>query len=335
MKKEQSIYASTFTWSRDSHGLFDYESSHISKKLFKITENSKIVRAGNETHIQAHNSELANSSLLLSVNPIRYHAVINSAEQESLWLALRNYKSSSQPKTYTLKENDIIKLGRLKFRVCSLNNDLIEPITQEAINPENTENVCRICLCDTNEPNNPLISPCMCSGTMKYIHVLCLQKWISSKLSTKEGENSVIYCWKSMDCELCKQPFPTKVKSGRKTYEIFIAEGITTPYIVLEAMNKDHNSHRYLYLVSFMNKCIAVLGRGHDSDVRISDISVSRSHASIKYEGGNFLLEDNISKFGTLVKLEESYKLSYESELMLQVGRTLVEFSNKKRNLND
>ena len=45
------------------------------------------------------------------------------------------------------------------------------------------------------------------------------------------------------------------------------------------------------------------LGRGHESDVRVSDISVSRCHALVKYneENGRFYLEDNLSKFGTLV----------------------------------
>ena len=49
------------------------------------------------------------------------------------------------------------------------------------------------------------------------------------------------------------------------------------------------------------------LGRGHESDVRVSDISVSRCHALIKYnhQNGRFYLEDNLSKFGTLVLAKE------------------------------
>ena len=46
------------------------------------------------------------------------------------------------------------------------------------------------------------------------------------------------------------------------------------------------------------------IGRGHESDLRVSDISVSRCHAIIKYDAKNsqrFYLEDNLSKFGTLV----------------------------------
>jgi len=45
------------------------------------------------------------------------------------------------------------------------------------------------------------------------------------------------------------------------------------------------------------------IGRGHDNDIRISDISVSR-YASIKKEKDNFILYDNNSKFGTLACLK-------------------------------
>jgi pSer/pThr/pTyr-binding forkhead associated (FHA) protein len=44
------------------------------------------------------------------------------------------------------------------------------------------------------------------------------------------------------------------------------------------------------------------IGRGHDSQVRVTDISVSRFHAQIKKSVfGDFLVEDNNSKFGTLI----------------------------------
>ncbi len=42
-------------------------------------------------------------------------------------------------------------------------------------------------------------------------------------------------------------------------------------------------------------------GRGCEVDVRINDISVSRSHSTIKYNNGNYSIEDNNSKFGTLI----------------------------------
>mmetsp|Transcript_7459 Transcript_7459/g.7335 ORF Transcript_7459/g.7335 Transcript_7459/m.7335 type:complete len:111 (+) Transcript_7459:719-1051(+) len=98
---------------------------------------------------------------------------------------------------------------------------------------------------------------------------------------------------------------------------------------MIESMSRDSNNHRMLYLVSFINKCSITLGRGHDSDLRVSDISVSRMHAMIKYTNGKFILEDNLSKFGTLVMLQEPKKVEAEDEFVMQIGRTVFEVSIK------
>lgn len=59
--------------------------------------------------------------------------------------------------------------------------------------------ICRICHCES-DPQNPLLTPCYCSGSLKYVHQACLQQWL-----TASETNS---------CELCKFPFimHTKIK---------------------------------------------------------------------------------------------------------------------------
>lgn len=58
------------------------------------------------------------------------------------------------------------------------------------------------------------------------------------------------------------------------------------------------------------NRDFIKVGRGHDSEIRITDISVSRCHALIKRSAkGDYILEDNNSKFGTLVLVRKPYML--------------------------
>mmetsp|Transcript_31505 Transcript_31505/g.31214 ORF Transcript_31505/g.31214 Transcript_31505/m.31214 type:complete len:91 (+) Transcript_31505:323-595(+) len=90
-----------------------------------------------------------------------------------------------------------MKLGRVKFKISALHTSNLEPLMFVQDAPESAlpeDSVCRICLCGFIDTENPLISPCVCKGTMKYIHIQCLQKWVSSKFSTKTGSNSVIFC---------------------------------------------------------------------------------------------------------------------------------------------
>jgi pSer/pThr/pTyr-binding forkhead associated (FHA) protein len=82
-------------------------------------------------------------------------------------------------------------------------------------------------------------------------------------------------------------------------------------------------------LVPSANKCQFVIGRGHDSDMRVSDISVSRCHAVIKYEKGRFQLEDNLSKFGTLVLANDPFSLQLNHTTAIQIGRSVISFTLK------
>ena len=51
----------------------------------------------------------------------------------------------------------------------------------------------------------------------------------------------------------------------------------------------------------------------------------------MKYEKGSFYIEDNNSKFGTLVLVKEPIPLSLgNNHVALQVGRTVLYFSLKK-----
>lgn len=44
-------YIKCSTWTRDSNGLFDYQSKHISTKLLKTSTNAKIIRIKNDIHL--------------------------------------------------------------------------------------------------------------------------------------------------------------------------------------------------------------------------------------------------------------------------------------------
>uniref|UniRef100_F7D0P9 E3 ubiquitin-protein ligase MARCHF8 n=1 Tax=Xenopus tropicalis TaxID=8364 RepID=F7D0P9_XENTR len=74
--------------------------------------------------------------------------------------------------------------------------------SQSSVCPS-TQDICRICHCEGDE-ENPLITPCLCTGTLRFVHQTCLHQWIKS---------SDTRC-----CELCKYDFvmETKLKPLRK-----------------------------------------------------------------------------------------------------------------------
>lgn len=92
--------------------------------------------------------------------------------------------------------------------------------------------------------------------------------------------------------------------------------------VVTEARSETYNEEAREAKTEFK------IGRGHESEVRINDISVSRCHAVIRYrENDGFYIEDNQSKFGTIVLLKDKYPLTVNHTLAVQVGRTVVSFT--------
>lgn len=95
-------------------------------------------------------------------------------------------------------------------------------------------------------------------------------------------------------------------------------------------MPLDKNTSRNIHMLTVTaSKNEFKLGRGHESEVRINDISVSRCHAIIKCKKDGFYIEDNLSKFGTIVLLKEKLKLAEDHTVAVQVGRSVVSFTIK------
>ena len=66
------------------------------------------------------------------------------------------------------------------------NSELIscnESDKNSVINKKKNKKICRICYMEEIDKKiNPLIKPCKCSGSMKYIHYECLLHWLKTKV---------------------------------------------------------------------------------------------------------------------------------------------------------
>lgn len=193
---------------------------------------------------------------------------------------------------------------------------------------ENPPLGCRICLGDTQTPENPLISPCSCSGTMKFVHIDCLREWLQSRLNVKQNGSAMSYFWHNLDCELCKVDFPTAVEVAGEVKELVEVRKPEAAFMVLEENKRD--TSRGLHVVSLTEGSCFRIGRGHDSDIRVADISVSRLHAVIKLTQGEFYLEDKNSKFGTLVQVRQPLVLTLGLSVSVQVSRSVVTLKVKR-----
>mmetsp|Transcript_7432 Transcript_7432/g.7308 ORF Transcript_7432/g.7308 Transcript_7432/m.7308 type:complete len:122 (+) Transcript_7432:677-1042(+) len=104
----------------------------------------------------------------------------------------------------------------------------------------------------------------------------------------------------------------------------------TKSYILIEDYRPDNRQSHGLHVVSLDEGQFSLIGRGHECDLKLSDISVSRHHARIKFVNNQFIIEDQNSKFGTLLQSKKTVPITSHQDVAIQVNRTVLHLSLKE-----
>ena len=271
---------------------------------------------------------------------------------------------------YNLSVGDVIKIGRIEIKIKKINieknqkniynNFITKSKNQKNIkknnnninniknnNEENKKKFCRICFED--ESISPLINPCQCKGDIKYIHLTCLKKWIKTKIfkQTINKEKFIIYSYEKIFCEICKTEIPDLIKKeDNQIYEIwnFNDDIPFKNYIIFQINRKinksyDNNNNEIntIYIINLIKNKNISIGRSVYCDIIIKNLSISRIHCNLKLDASDnkIYINDNNSKYGTVVLLQSDFMEIYEEPLFLQFDKFLISLNvNKKKNNN-
>lgn len=353
-----NVNLSAITWHRESHGLFDYESRNAINASYNLQYACTVLR--HETNVMVQPPVSGGSqNVPPEAEPLARLVVRNGKfcvdgtrtigqtsdgvrKGGKLWRVVKGV-----PGGHYLQEGDSIKLGRFKLRVRQLVPDSPHSVPQEALctvtpsaprlctsPPPEIADIfpCRICLLEGSPADDPLVRPCECRGTIEYVHLACLRHWIRGRLDLAES-SAGSYFYKPLACELCKGQYATHLTQAGdfvQTTPIVELPKTQPPFIVLE---RDSNRPEFkgVHVISLSEKKMLKLGRGHESDVRFADVSISRWHATVYFDQdkgkGTFVLTDHESKFGTLVAMRAPVPLEQGMTVSFQAGRTVLKFS--------
>ena len=178
---------------------------------------------------------------------------------------------------------------------------------------------------------------------MKFIHFECLKSWLNLKLIKREMPELASYYWKTFECEICKTIYPcTRSVSGVVCLNhcdvrynlVDVPIPNDRSFLLIETLNYERNASRIIHvLYPSEAKNVYGLGRGHEAEVKVTDISVSRLHAQIKCKPEGYILEDKSSKFGTLALIQNA-ELDLSATLAVQVGRTIARLSVQPQSID-
>ena len=193
---------------------------------------------------------------------------------------------------------------------------------------EKKEVICRICYSDENNEENPLVQPCNCHGSLKYIHLNCLKQWLKTNTYKLQEHNEYlkIFKVKKAECELCKTELPDFIRHKGKLYEIIDFGEEFNNYALFENLIDDKHNDKYLYMISLdNNNTLFRIGRGNSCNIILNDASISRNHCALRLFNKKLFLEDCNSKFGTLILIYPHFLNLIEGvKLYLQIGRSFL-----------
>ena len=311
-------------------------------KLGKITFLVRKIKHSNENLKETKRNNESN----LSISVENSNLNINNSINEDLVI----YNKFSSDNNYINTNNELLNTYKIKNNNKTENNNLQETVNNKlkmiylklkTINEEKkTQSFkCRICFCEGSfEGNDPLISPCKCTGSLTYIHLNCLRKWLTLKVASKSSSTNNIYYYsfRSLECEICKSPIPEIVEYRGKYLSLLDFKEIEPPYIILQTMyqynfqSRNISEFNLIFVMSMKLKDFLVIGRANNSDIRLSDVSVSRNHSIISYDEGNFYIDDIGSKFGTLVLIQNNIVFLPYKEISIQTGKCHLIFNLKR-----
>ncbi len=272
----------------------------------------------------------------------------------------------------SINEGDIIKIGRIRIKFDKIsfkskNKSLYENIEQDPaktnllqeskelidtsvnkmmvtsiINPNSERDaeikskyVCRLCYLSESTITDPLISPCNCSGSMKYIHLSCLKNSIKLKYHQKKSEYYEMFLFQNYHCEICLSTYPKYIIYKTKIYYLIDIDLARFDNYVICDLNQyiDNNNHisRFGMLIFKIEEGKEIsLGRKKSNHIKLKDISISRNHCLITKKGNDLLMKDLGSKFGTMKYINDYYEINLKEKLVLVSGKHEMKFNLDK-----
>ena len=319
----------------------DYKNINLYVKKY-VKENKKNAKDGRNKSFNGSIPLFTNNIIKESVNighskspkfiSLKNYSIIANMESNSN--TIKGLTSSNIKKKSKLIKNQKKQIKPKKHKLTKMKNSISSSETPVLIGK-----ICRICLSGEDDPiKNPLVCPCICKGSMKYIHYLCLKNWLNLKVESELGHHrnllleqpTITYSTNDISCELCKAKLPDYIRHKGKIYNVLFYKPNYDKFLVLESLRDDNKRTKFIHIIPLVKKNLVKIGRLNTCDLSLPDSSVSRVHCCVYIEDGQIFLENN-SKYGTKILVQNNNLImSANYPLCLEIQNTYLKLELKK-----
>lgn len=355
LKEEKLLSKNVFSNKDGELFIIDYLNIN-SEQAIEIVSKSKIVeilKSNSKIKIILYIkfNEISNSFSM--INSYKYQKIENLYKAEN---CERIWELFKKDEYNIIKEEDVIKIGhlRLKFDKIFFENNKKEDLNKRnnieslASSEKNkSENIiyntepnethyCRLCYQKEINNNDPLICPCKCNGSMKFVHLSCLKNNINLKIHKKHDKYYDMYLFQNYNCEICLATFPKYLIIKNKKINLLEIElSNYKNYALCDLIQYDENND-YIFHIGYLvlrleNEIPIKIGRKKENDVIFNDLSISGYHCELLVKNNILYLKDLGSKYGSMKYIRNEYEIQIGNNIELIYGKYKFEFNLIKK----
>ena len=334
----------------NSEEIIDIVSKNQMIQALRIYSKTKII-------LYIKYNEISNSFSIL--NSYKYQKLENLYKAEN---CERIWKIFNKDDYNEISEGDIIKMGYLRLKFDNIyfensNNIEINNSIEDSsgsmdnnINNNNNNNqkniiyntepndahYCRICYQKEVNRNDPLICPCKCYGSMKFVHLSCLKNNINLKIHKKHEKYYDMYLFQNYNCEICLSTFPKYlIIKNKKINLLEIDISNYKNYALIDLIQYD-DKNDYIFHIGYLvlrleNDIPIKIGRKKENDVIFNDLSISGNHCELISKYNIVYLKDLGSKYGTMKYIQNEYEIKIGDSTNLISNKYKFEFNLIKK----
>ena len=265
----------------DKNNNCEFKHEEIDRNYWIILNKTKFDNENSRNIINTTNNTINTSNNNINAYKLHKYDIIKLGKQlfRIIKLVVNNSKKNNPRNSNILNYNNMRintqSNNNIYEEAEDLSNNLIEEKENSIFSKISSNPVCKICfgeasssavieevpeeIFENNNTFNPLICPCKCTGSLRFLHLKCLKMWIKAKTVERNINPYVnMYTVKTSECEICKAYIPLCVRINNKIFELVeytIPNNANnnvssnnmnnntdnTPYFILEQFPKDPN----------------------------------------------------------------------------------------------
>ena len=318
------------------------ETCHGSMIITKLENDFQMISVDNDRKQSGNYRKVARMKKINDGFELKSEQTRVMSYSDDFWLVI----SKSSKQAYKLSEGDTIRIFSTLLivkKIAGFSDNCFTNIEKSVLddscacktkhkerlsitsNPEiltSHEKFCRICLESADTPEDPLINPCKCSGSMGSVHLACFDRWLDSKFEVEKKEFYSVVRWESICCESCKFKICEVYNFYGTLFNIYGRFACSTKYVMLMKPPNPNNTKNVLLVIDCETLSQVFIGKNGEIAK-----DCKKGFCKVLINESDLVMENRSEALSFAVLVNKSATLTIGSKHKFMNGSSIFDFA--------